>query len=74
MEPDEPDETDDLEAADAAEQTDVEAPEVDADEQRTDTPPDREDPLTEVDPDRAANEADQLEQAHVVALDEDDYR
>ncbi|MFE2214767.1 hypothetical protein ACFW93_22820 [Streptomyces canus] len=52
---------------------DVEAPEVDAAEQHTDIAPDRDDPLTGVDPDRA-NEADLAEQARVVSLDEDDYR
>ncbi|MFE1246672.1 hypothetical protein [Streptomyces sp. NPDC058735] len=52
---------------------DVEAPEVDAAEQHTDLAPDRDDPLTGVDPDRA-NEADLAEQARVVSLDEDDYR
>ncbi|MFF1302613.1 hypothetical protein [Streptomyces sp. NPDC058307] len=51
----------------------VEAPEVDAAEQRTDIAPDRDDPLTGVDPARA-NEADLAEQARVVSLDEDDYR
>jgi len=52
---------------------DVEAPEVDAAEQHTDVAPSRDDPLTGVDPDRA-NEADLVEQARVVSLDEDDYR
>ncbi|MFJ9150005.1 hypothetical protein ACIRP7_18360 [Streptomyces sp. NPDC102270] len=51
----------------------VEAPEGDAAEQHTDIAPDRDDPLTDVDPDRA-NEADLAEQARVVSLDEDDYR
>ncbi|GAA2552314.1 MULTISPECIES: hypothetical protein [Streptomyces] len=52
---------------------DVEAPEVDAAEQKADVRPDRDDPLTGVDPDRAS-EADLVEQARVVSLDEDDYR
>ncbi|GAA3502221.1 hypothetical protein GCM10019016_093290 [Streptomyces prasinosporus] len=52
---------------------DVEAPEVDAAEQQADVRPDRDDPLTAVDPDRA-NEADLVEQARIVSLDEDDYR
>ncbi|MFE3035351.1 hypothetical protein ACFXKY_27340 [Streptomyces canus] len=52
---------------------DVEAPEDDAAEQRTDIARDRDDPLTGVDPGRA-NEADLIEQARVVSLDEDDYR
>jgi hypothetical protein len=52
---------------------DVEAPEVDAAEQQADVRPDRDDPLTGLDPDRAS-EADLAEQARIVALDEDDYR
>ena len=52
---------------------DVEAPEVDAAEQHTDIAPNRDDPLTGVDPDRAS-EADLIEQARVVSIDEDDYR
>ncbi|WP_037852069.1 hypothetical protein [Streptomyces sp. NRRL S-340] len=52
---------------------DVEAPEDDAAEQQADIAPDRDDPLTGVDPARA-NEADLAEQARVVSLDEDDYR
>ena len=52
---------------------DEEVPEADAAEQHTDIAPDRDDPLTGVDPDRA-NEADLVEQARVVSLDEDDYR
>jgi hypothetical protein len=60
------------EADDAAE-LDVEAPEGDAAEQRTDVAPDRDDPLTGVDP-AQANEADLVEQARVVSIDEEDYR
>ncbi|GAA3296795.1 hypothetical protein [Streptomyces cinereospinus] len=52
---------------------DVEAPEVDAAEQHTDIAPDRDDPLTGLEPDRAS-EGDLAEQARVVSLDEDDYR
>ncbi|MBQ1091641.1 MULTISPECIES: hypothetical protein [Streptomyces] len=52
---------------------DVEAPEPDAAEQQKNVTPDRDDPLTGVDPARA-NEADLAEQARVVPLDEDDYR
>ncbi|MFI8203426.1 hypothetical protein [Streptomyces sp. NPDC085937] len=52
---------------------DVEAPEVDAAEQQAEVSPDRDDPLTEVDPGRAS-EGDLVEQARVVSLDEDDYR
>ncbi|MDG9716671.1 hypothetical protein [Streptomyces sp. DH24] len=55
------------------EEFDVEAPEVDAAEQQTDVAPRRDDPLTGVNPDRA-NEADLVEQARIVSLDEDDYR
>jgi hypothetical protein len=57
---------------DAAE-FDVEAPESDAAEQHADVTPERDDPLEGVDPARA-NEADLVEQARVVSLDEDDYR
>jgi hypothetical protein len=52
---------------------DVEAPENDAAEQHADVAPVRDDPLEGVDPARA-NEADLVEQARVVSLDEDDYR
>ncbi len=58
---------------DASPDIDVEAPDADAAEQHTDVSPDRDDPLTAVDPDRA-NVADLVEQARVVQLDEDDYR
>ncbi|MFF8866676.1 hypothetical protein ACF08B_32030 [Streptomyces sp. NPDC015139] len=70
--PTEPDAIDDLEP-EATQETDVEAPEVDAAEQHADLAPNRDDPLTGVDPDRA-NVADLVEQARVVSLDEDDYR
>ncbi|MGC5036691.1 MULTISPECIES: hypothetical protein [unclassified Streptomyces] len=64
-----------FEAEDAPETPEfgVEAPEVDAAEQQADLAPDRDDPLTGVDPARA-NEADLVEQARIVSLDEDDYR
>ncbi|MDT0400504.1 MULTISPECIES: hypothetical protein [Streptomyces] len=52
---------------------DVEAPQVDTAEQRAEVRPDRDDPLTGADADRA-NEADLAEQARIVSLDEDDYR
>ncbi|GGR55795.1 MULTISPECIES: hypothetical protein [Streptomyces] len=71
-EPDAIEDIDELEAGTAAE-FGVEAPEGDAAEQHTDIAPDRDDPLTDLDPDRG-NEADLMEQARVVALDEDDYR
>ncbi|MFI8302095.1 hypothetical protein ACIF80_01360 [Streptomyces sp. NPDC085927] len=63
------------EAADAREGMEygVEAPEADAAEQLADLTPDRDDPLTDADADRA-NEADLAEQARIVSLDEDDYR
>ncbi|MET7684104.1 hypothetical protein [Streptomyces sp. NPDC005423] len=51
----------------------VEAPEGDAAEQRAELTPERDDPLPSVDPENA-NEADAVEQARVVSLDEDDYR
>ncbi|MFD4505670.1 hypothetical protein [Streptomyces sp. NPDC058457] len=69
--PTDPDVLDDLEAEDAPE-IGVEAPEGDAAEQHTDVTPSHDDPLTG-DPGRA-NEADLIEQARVVSLDEDDYR
>ncbi|MEU6605451.1 hypothetical protein ABZ922_10360 [Streptomyces shenzhenensis] len=71
-EPTDPDAIEDLEVQGVPE-IDVEAPEGDAAEQHTDIAPEHDDPLTGVDPDRA-NEADLIEQARVVALDEDDYR
>ncbi|MET8772888.1 hypothetical protein [Streptomyces sp. NPDC004658] len=73
--PTEPDAIEDIEdlEADAAVERDVEAPEVDAAEQHADIAPDRDDPLTGVDPARGS-EADLIEQARVVSLDEDDYR
>ncbi|MFJ8945474.1 hypothetical protein ACIRG4_19960 [Streptomyces sp. NPDC102395] len=58
---------------DEVSEVDVEAPENDAAEQHTDVTPHRDDPLEGVDPARA-NEADLVEQARVVSLDEDDYR
>lgn len=54
---------------------DVEAPRADTAEQQAEVTPDRDDPLTDVGRDRdRANEADLVEQARVVSLDEDDYR
>ena len=70
--PIEPDTIEDREAENTPE-IDVEAPEGDAVEQHADITPDHDDSLTGVDPGRA-NEADLVEQARVVALDEDDYR
>ncbi|TXS37914.1 hypothetical protein [Streptomyces sp. OR43] len=50
-----------------------EAPTADAAEQHADLRPEDDEPLTDVDRDRA-NEADAAEQARVVPQDEDDYR
>ncbi|MEU7086255.1 hypothetical protein ACIG54_21490 [Streptomyces achromogenes] len=71
-EPDAIEDIDELEA-DAVAEFGVEAPEGDAAEQQADIAPDRDDPLTGLDP-ALGNEADLMEQARVVALDEDDYR
>ncbi|MCH0564081.1 MULTISPECIES: hypothetical protein [unclassified Streptomyces] len=72
VDPTDPETFEETEERDAAE-VDVEAPENDAAEQHADVSPDRDDPLEGVDPARA-NEADLIEQARVVSLDEDDYR
>ncbi|OEJ94524.1 hypothetical protein [Streptomyces thermolilacinus] len=50
-----------------------ETPEADAAEQHAELRQQSDDPLPRIDP-AAANEADAVEQARVVALDEDDYR
>ncbi|MEV8597129.1 hypothetical protein ACIHFC_15150 [Streptomyces sp. NPDC052013] len=73
VDPTDPETFEDAEDAQEGQEYDVEAPEVDAAEQHADIRPDRDDPLTGVDPDRA-NEADLVEQARIVSLDEDDYR
>ncbi|WP_228984286.1 hypothetical protein [Streptomyces sp. DH12] len=52
---------------------DEETPEADAAEQHTELVPQTDDPLSRIDPE-VANEADAVEQARVVELDEDDYR
>ncbi|MFE5403595.1 hypothetical protein ACFQ9Z_20065 [Streptomyces sp. NPDC056580] len=70
--PIEPDAIEDQED-DSAPEIDVEAPEGDAAEQHADIAPERDEPLTDVDPTRG-NEADLIEQRRVVSLDEDDYR
>ncbi|GHB41256.1 hypothetical protein GCM10010377_35020 [Streptomyces viridiviolaceus] len=72
VDPTDPETFEDDEAQQPAE-FDVEAPDADAVEQHADIAPDRDDPLTGVEPDRA-NEADLVEQARVVSHDEDDYR
>jgi hypothetical protein len=69
--PTEPDAIEDL-AADIP-VIDVEAPEGDSVEQRAVVTPERDDPMTGVDPARG-NVADLVEQARVVTLDEEDYR
>ncbi|MFG2551716.1 hypothetical protein [Streptomyces sp. NPDC048581] len=56
-----------------AQEFDVEAPAADAAEQQADIRPDRDDRPTGANQDRA-NEADLIEQARVVSIDEDDYR
>ena len=68
-----PTEPDTFVEEDPVELDDVEAPEADAAEQRTDWTQKRDDPMTDADP-SAANEADLAEQARVVSLDEEDYR
>ncbi|GHE51505.1 hypothetical protein QWL27_28700 [Streptomyces thermocarboxydus] len=73
VDPTDPETFEEDEDVQEGEEYDVEAPEVDAAEQQTEVRPQEDDPLEEVDPDRA-NEADLVEQARVVQLDEDDYR
>ncbi|MCT7353792.1 hypothetical protein N4P33_16675 [Streptomyces sp. 15-116A] len=73
VDPSDPETFEEVEDTQEGQEYDVEAPEVDAAEQKADIKPDRDDPLTGVDPDRA-NEADLVEQARIVSLDEDDYR
>ncbi|MGW2640296.1 hypothetical protein [Streptomyces sp. NPDC001348] len=71
--PTDPETFEDREDGNGLTEIDVEAPEGDAAEQHADIAPAHDDPLADVDPDRA-NEADLVEQARVVSLDEDDYR
>ncbi|WP_369393058.1 hypothetical protein AB5J72_39965 [Streptomyces sp. CG1] len=71
--PVDPTDPDTFQEDDDAAELSEETPEADAAEQHTDVRQDRDDPLTRVDRD-AAMEADAVEQARVVALDEDDYR
>ncbi|PWI11908.1 hypothetical protein DIZ27_04135 [Streptomyces sp. NWU339] len=73
VDPTDPETFEEAEDAREDQEYDVEAPEVDAAEQRADLEQDRDDPLTGADADRA-NEADLAEQARVVSLHEDDYR
>src|ERR1041384_2766259 len=63
----------DYEGEESATEFDVEAPEADAAEQHTDVTPQHDTRLTGENADRAS-EADLVEQARVVKLDEDDYR
>ncbi|MET9729898.1 hypothetical protein ABZZ79_04260 [Streptomyces sp. NPDC006458] len=72
VDPTDPD-TFEVEETRESEEADVEAPEADAAEQQADVAPEHDDPMTGEDRDRA-NEADLIEQARVVSLDEDDYR
>ncbi|MEU0985229.1 hypothetical protein [Streptomyces sp. NPDC005953] len=53
--------------------TDTDAPEADAAEQESEVRPEHDDPPPHIDKDHV-NEADAVEQARVVTLDEDDYR
>ncbi|MGV9322981.1 hypothetical protein [Streptomyces sp. NPDC003660] len=70
-----PTEPDEIESPDDGDepQIAVEAPERDAVEQRAPLTEERDEPLSEVDPDRGS-EGDLIEQARVVSTDEDDYR
>ncbi|MEU4108718.1 hypothetical protein ACGFYT_02660 [Streptomyces sp. NPDC048208] len=70
-----PTEPDEIEGPDDGAQApiDVEAPEHDAAEQRVPLTDERDEPLSEVDPDRGS-EGDLIEQARVVGPDEEDYR
>ncbi|KPC66831.1 hypothetical protein [Streptomyces chattanoogensis] len=69
--PTEPDTFED--EANAMTEIDVEAPVNDAAEQHAEVSPQHDDPMTGVDP-GVANEADLVEQARVVELNEDEYR
>ncbi|MEU6478298.1 hypothetical protein ABZ858_15675 [Streptomyces sp. NPDC047017] len=73
FDPTDPETFADGDATENAAEIGVEAPEGDAAEQHADIAPEDDDPLTDVDPGRG-NEADLVEQARVVSLDEDDYR
>ncbi|WP_328300667.1 hypothetical protein OG389_24890 [Streptomyces sp. NBC_00435] len=59
--------------SDQREPLDVEAPEADAAEQRTELNPLEDDPLTDVGL-REVSDGDAVEQTRVVTLDEEDYR
>ncbi|MEU5886285.1 hypothetical protein ABZ835_05545 [Streptomyces sp. NPDC047461] len=68
-----PSDPDTFEDSDGDVELDVEAPEGDAAEQQTAVSQNRDDPLTDVDTGQA-DEADLIEQARVVQIDEEDYR
>ncbi|MFD0024464.1 hypothetical protein [Streptomyces sp. NPDC058382] len=69
VDPSDPDTFEDVQP----DEPDQEAPDADAAEQQAELRPERDEPLTELDRNRA-NEADAAEQARVVTDDEDDYR
>ncbi|MEU4149797.1 hypothetical protein [Streptomyces sp. NPDC026659] len=72
--PTEPDAIEELETAGGAvEELGVEEPENVAADQQADLARNQDEPLTDVDPAKGS-EADLIEQARVVTLDEDDYR
>ncbi|GAA2372655.1 hypothetical protein [Streptomyces cuspidosporus] len=71
VDPSDPETFEETEATESAVE-DVEAPEVDAAEQRQDLLPRRDEPVNG-DGSIEVNEADRLEQARVVEVDEDDY-
>ncbi|GGY89787.1 hypothetical protein [Streptomyces poonensis] len=73
VDPTDPETLDDQPDATESTEFDVEAPEADAAEQQTDVAPNGDDPLVSIES-YSANEADRIEQARVVELDEDDYR
>ncbi|MEU1373360.1 hypothetical protein ABZ442_06825 [Streptomyces triculaminicus] len=74
VDPTDPDTFEDEDAAAADVITaDAETPEADVAEQHADLAPQHDEALPAGDP-ASANEADRVEQARVVELDEDDYR
>ncbi|MFI1395154.1 hypothetical protein [Streptomyces sp. NPDC020681] len=73
VDPTDPETFEEFEEDDEAAALDEEVPEADASEQHMTVRPEHDDPLTGINRD-AVNEADAMEQARIVALDEDDYR
>ncbi|MCM2411893.1 MULTISPECIES: hypothetical protein [unclassified Streptomyces] len=69
VDPSDPDSFEDVQPDEPGQET----PAADAAEQQTNLRPESDEPLTELDRNRA-NEADAAEQARVVSQDEDDYR